>query len=475
MQYIGQEGHHQQQNVHECKPEAETNEVSLSERLVAACDLTTRKHLSFGACRRLTRHANRPLLKSHQIDSKASEIFNATIATHSDQNGPSGATCATTAPAEDAERPEAEHPQGRDGRRTDREIGTSLVVETNNCRREVNHSYERIYVAEQTKVKIGQIHDQKIRAEKYLAELLNRGDKRKHDRLQECCTWLEFEEYEKGDARLVRANSCMMNRLCVWCAVRRSIKLRLEYTNKLIEILIDNPDLVPCMVTLTIPTGPDVKHQFQKLSQSMRKAYKRGNGTKRGRMESEFAKVLGAIWAIEITKRPNGHFHVHTHGLVLRHRKEYFNQRKLSDEWHQITGDARMVDVRLLHCVHKVLKEGKSYQDIKQELYHDLEEVFKYVLKLHETKKDIERYERSGVKPPVPLSPEDVCKIDAELKGRRFLRAWGPMFKVEEPEDLAELPLSKAPLRELAFAWNKYSKAYELCKTTSSTRERILK
>jgi plasmid rolling circle replication initiator protein Rep len=55
--------------------------------------------------------------------------------------------------------------------------------------------------------------------------------------------------------------------------------------------------------------------------------------------------VVGAVWSYEVKRGQNsGEWHPHLHMIALAEQQP--SQERLSREWHQITGDSFVVDVR---------------------------------------------------------------------------------------------------------------------------------
>ena len=169
-----------------------------------------------------------------------------------------------------------------------------------------------------------------------------------------CGSWLHLREWlqeftPKGtnESRLLAANFCKKHLLCQSCAVRRAGKHVEAYAAKVEHLQKERPDLVPAMVTLTVKNGPDLPERVA----HMKKAWSRMIAARRRYLSNpdrhpavEWSKVEGSIRAIEIKRgKRSGLWHPHMHCFVLLDR--YIKQKKLSEEWHQWTGDSFVVGV----------------------------------------------------------------------------------------------------------------------------------
>ena len=248
------------------------------------------------------------------------------------------------------------------------------------------------------------------------------------ERVEGCSTYLRFREYLEGGIFLKSANFCQRHRLCPWCARRRALKLLRQHMEKLVPLL-DRGGVIPCLMTLTVKNGPDLRERINHLSASLLKAsFRRRNclDGKRGKF-SEFSRIDGAVWHFEVSRNhETKEWHPHVHGLVLRHDSTPFNAQNLRAEWHDITKDSNIVDIKLLHSVKKMWADGLSIADgmkhpsCRQQLVGDLCEVFKYPLKFQ------------------GLSSDECIDVYEQTKGIRWLREWGTLFRTVEPVDLAD-------------------------------------
>ena len=95
------------------------------------------------------------------------------------------------------------------------------------------------------------------------------------------------------------------------------------------------------MVTLTVKDGPDLAERFTHLHKAQRELWKR---KQRGR-GSVLDGVVGAVWSYEIKRgQGSGLWHPHLHMIALAETPP--DAFALSKEWHSITRDSRIVDVR---------------------------------------------------------------------------------------------------------------------------------
>ena len=106
-------------------------------------------------------------------------------------------------------------------------------------------------------------------------------------------------------------------------------------------IRLQRPTLRPFLVTLTVKDGPDLAERFAHLHKAQRELWKR----KHCIYESSLDGVEGAVWSYEIKRgQGSGLWHPHLHMIALAEVEP--DAEMLSREWHEITGDSFIVDVR---------------------------------------------------------------------------------------------------------------------------------
>jgi hypothetical protein len=125
-------------------------------------------------------------------------------------------------------------------------------------------------------------------------------------------------------------NTCK-RRTCPTCAHRRYLRLMQEYDA--LNDHVSNGKLL----TLTLKRGDNPRRLVGRII----------NGFKKLRRRGLFDAVRGGFYAIEV-KPPDdsGGWYAHLHALI---DAPYVPQEKISDEWADITGDSRVVDIRSLH------------------------------------------------------------------------------------------------------------------------------
>lgn len=245
-----------------------------------------------------------------------------------------------------------------------------------------------------------------------------------------CGNILIFHDYyELNETRLANACFCKKHLLCVLCAVRRGSKMLSRYLDRFNSIIAERPNLKAYMVTFTVKDGEDLGERFKHLQTSLQKYHKRRNRAKNGKSCSgEVLKSEGACWSYEIKKGANsGLWHPHVHAVWLCNSIP--NQKKLSEEWHSITGDSYIVDVR----------------EIAQENPADgFLEVFKYAVKFSDQK------------------PEDTFHCYKILKGKRLVGSFGDFYGIPQPDDLNDDPLEGQPYFERMFRFTNQGNYREL-------------
>ena len=242
-----------------------------------------------------------------------------------------------------------------------------------------------------------------------------------------CFNYLVFHDYYRiGETRLVQATSCKKHLLCAPCAIRRAGKTVKSYHAKYNEIIAHRANLKPYLLTLTVKNGHDLEERFNHLVKCQKALLKsRRNYLKRGNGFNEFCKIEGAVYSSELTKSEHG-WHPHLHMVVLVPENnpidfDFKNPKnsKLSKDWHNITGDSFVVDIRPLH----------------DDPVTGFVEVFKYALKFSE------------------LTAHDTVQAFSLLRGKRLQGSFGCFRGVEVPTELNEDAIEDEPYIELIYKY----------------------
>ena len=156
----------------------------------------------------------------------------------------------------------------------------------------------------------------------------------------------------------------------------------------------------PVLVTLTVKDGPDLAERFAHLHKAQRELWKR----KHRIYESSLDGVEGAVWSYEIKRgQGSGLWHPHLHMIALAEVEP--DAEMLSREWHEITGDSFIVDVRPIS---------------QDDPVSGFIEVFKYAVKFSDQE------------------PADTVHAWQQLKGKRLLASSGCFRGVDIPEELTD-------------------------------------
>ena len=243
--------------------------------------------------------------------------------------------------------------------------------------------------------------------------------RKEYTRLSTCADYLVFRHFYTIDTvRLHAAQFCKIHLLCPMCAIRRGAKALSAYLQRFEALKLSNQHLRAWMVTLTVKDGSDLEERYKHLHKSQRELWKRKH---RGR-GSVFDGVAGAVWSYEVKRgEGSGLWHPHLHMVVLsEHAPDKFS---LSSEWENITGDSKIVDVRLIS---------------QDDLASGFVEVFKYAVKFSD-------------------QPEaDTVSAYQVLKGRRLLDCSGVFRGVVIPESLLDEPLDGLPYVDIFYRHTGY-------------------
>lgn len=258
----------------------------------------------------------------------------------------------------------------------------------------------------------GQAHARSIMMLEHLRGAPSQASTKTAAGLASCGTYLHFREYfTVGKVRLHNATFCKQHLVCPLCAIRRGAKALGAYLTRWEVIQEERPDLRPYLLTLTVKNGPDLEERQAHLTKALRKLMDRRryfNAGIRGAPYTELCKAQGAVYTLELTNKGNG-WHPHCHMIVLASSQP--SQSDLSAEWHRITGDSMIVDVR----------------PITGDPSEGFMEVFKYAVKFSD------------------LSLEDNWHAAQVLKGKRLLNSFGLFRGVDIPDSLLDEPLDQLP------------------------------
>lgn len=183
-------------------------------------------------------------------------------------------------------------------------------------------------------------------------------------KLNECGNYLLFKNYYTVDQiKLTKMRVCNQHLLCPFCASIRASRSIQRNNPRVTEILRQNRNLKPVLLTLTIANGTDLAERQKHLMDAFRTLLKRRQDwLKKGRGYNEFCKLQGGFYSYENTfneKTQEWHPHLHIFGVL----EEWIDQSALSQTWNDITGDSMVVDIRRVRK-HKELGYGKSIAEV---------------------------------------------------------------------------------------------------------------
>lgn len=285
-------------------------------------------------------------------------------------------------------------------------------VETVNLAAEVSTGLDEAMLLGERIARYGKAHSRTLSMLEHLRDAPSPEATKTIAGLAGCGNYLHFREYfTVGKVRLHNASFCKQHLVCPLCAIRRGAKALGAYLTRWQVIQEQRPELRPYLVTLTVKNGDDLEERQAHLTNSLRKlmAHRRNfNAGVQRAPWTELCKALGGVYTLELTNKGKG-WHPHCHMIVLG--ASQIDQQALSAEWHRITGDSMVVDVRPI-----VGDPSEGFM-----------EVFKYAVKFSD------------------LSLEDNWHAAQVLKGKRLLNSFGLFRGVEVPESLLDEPLDSLP------------------------------
>ena len=245
-------------------------------------------------------------------------------------------------------------------------------------------------------------------------------------KVQGCGDYLLFRHFFTVDkVKLHAAQFCKKHLLCPLCAIRRGAKALAAYLARWEVIQLERPHLRPYLVTLTVKDGPDLAERFRHLFKSQAELWMR----KHRRRGSALDGVEGAVWSYEVKRgQGSGVWHPHLHMIALCEVPP--DAETLSREWHQITGDSFIVDVRPIS---------------QEDPVSGFIEVFKYAVKFSDQE------------------PVDTVHAWETLRGKRLLASSGCFRGVVIPDELTDdcSDVEGLPFMDMLYRYTKAG-AYSL-------------
>ncbi|RDF70303.1 protein rep, partial [Acinetobacter baumannii] len=117
--------------------------------------------------------------------------------------------------------------------------------------------------------------------------------------LNGCGNFLLFKNFYTIDQiKLAKFQACSEHLLCPFCAGIRASKAIQKYSERVDQVLSENPRLKPVMITFTVKNGVDLRERFTHLIKSFRTLIERRRDyIKKGRGFNEFCKINGAMYS----------------------------------------------------------------------------------------------------------------------------------------------------------------------------------
>jgi plasmid rolling circle replication initiator protein Rep len=237
----------------------------------------------------------------------------------------------------------------------------------------------------------------RLEHKKEIVKLLHKfGFVEQADKLKKCNANVSVLVCDSGHSfRKVVDYRCHLP-ICADCCESKSLARLGTTLPKFLQAIKDNPDLILAFLTLTLRS--DKKRSLKGGCKQLKAYFSRLRGRKvwkkhciggYNRIENTFNRMLG--------------WHPHLHALILL--ESYIPQAELSDNWHAITKDSKIVDIREV-----------------RDLVKGLVECIKYPFKLS----DVRSYSRAQFK-----------EIFA-LKGERLGVSFGDLYGMKLDADIDE-------------------------------------
>ena len=251
-------------------------------------------------------------------------------------------------------------------------------------------------------------------------------------KLKGCGQFLLFKNFYTIDQiKLSKFHVCGQHLLCPMCAGIRAARSMNRYIQRIEELMRQNRNLKPVLITFTVKNGEDLEERYNHLTSSFRTLLQRYRDyKKKGWGFNQFCKIDGGFYTTEYTyneKTKQWHPHIHIFALL----NEWIDQEELAETWHDITLDSYIVDIRR---VKKTKEHGYSKA---------VAEVCKYALKFSD------------------LSMENTFHAFLTLKGKRLTGSFGSMhgLKIEKavPDEISKDDL---PYLELLYRFVFGEKSY---------------
>jgi hypothetical protein len=294
------------------------------------------------------------------------------------------------------------------------------------------------------------------------SQLYGVGLDRDASKLLGCGGWLMYRQWlETGSLRLRSADFCNQRLACLPCSRASSLRNVRKLHGKLAEYLTEH-DRIPILMTLSGGQDvPSLADGVMRLWAALRRASERRRNAGKGlRVRSEFAKIAGGAFFMEVKRgRDSGLWHPHVHALVMLPRGVKFDLGQLWPEWDRLRGYVSRsgqagegCNVRVTNAGRELLRARKPFPQLSAErrelLIGDLLEVSKYALKFNE------------------MSAADVVRVHRLLKGSHLRRSWGDLRNLPDEDAGGDLTDEDGPYLDHLFRW--LDGSYRLERTTGS-------
>lgn len=244
------------------------------------------------------------------------------------------------------------------------------------------------------------------------------------DRLGKCGLWVMYFHYLSHPEQPLLVQSgkfCRQPLLCSWCAMGRGARIARRITERSLQRLIECPELVPYLGTLTLRNGESLVERFEALTGAIRLAMQRRKNFEKGLRGSTLLGLFdGGSLCVEVKRgKGSGLWHPHVHFVALGRRG--LTVHDIRKEWAELLGQEHAsVSLDVVKQYSEFVQAGEDLHDCKKLLRDKFSEVCKYPLKFGD------------------LTPSDRIEAFAVLQRRHLVRSFGSFRGIDVSDEVTD-------------------------------------